>query len=395
MRHRLKHRKKVIEMLESVRFLKELLQINSVNPPGNEELVARAIAEKLQENGIEYTIRPLGPNRAYLVATLKGKGNKKSLVFSGHMDTVPPGDIPWEHEPFKAEEVEGVIYGRGASDMKGGLAALTMAMIEIAHSGVALEGDLVLAATAGEEVDSLGARAMVEDGVLKDAGAMIIGEPSNGEIFVAHKGALWIEVLSYGKTAHGSMPELGINAIDNMVTFINALSNKFKFNYKEDTLLGGPTINLGTISGGVRTNVVPDMCRLQIDMRTVPGQNHQEILSDIKGLLKEIEGSSNAKFDLNILNDLVAVGTSIENPLIQLALSTAEELFNREYKSKGVRFYTDASTFVPGLGNNLPVLIYGPGNETMAHKPNEYVEVSKYVDSIKFYKEVALRYLGA
>lgn len=381
-------------MSEAINFLKELLNINSVNPPGNEEEVARKISDKLKENGIESTIRQLGPNRAYLVARIKGKGNKKSLVFSGHMDTVPTGDMPWEHKPFDASEINGYIYGRGSSDMKSGLAALTMAMIEIAKSQVTLEGDLVLAATAGEEVDCLGAKAMIEDGILNDAGAMIIGEPSNCEIFVAHKGALWIEVVSYGKTAHGSMPELGINAIDNMNTFINVLYDKFKFNYIEDTLLGGPTINVGTISGGVRINVVPDMCKLQIDFRTVPGQNHKEILSDITKLLKEIECNSNAKFDLKILNDLVAVRTPIDSPIIQLALATADELFKHEYKPKGVRYYTDASTFVLGLKHKLPVLIYGPGDETMAHKPNEYVEVSKYIDSIKFYKEVALQYLG-
>lgn len=380
-------------MSEAMNFLKELINTNSVNPPGNEEEIAKIIAKKLKENGIESTLRSLGPNRAYLVARLKGKGTKKSLVLSGHMDTVPTGDIPWEHEPFDAKEVNGCLYGRGTSDMKSGLAALAMAMIEIAKAKVTLEGDLVLAATAGEEVDCLGAKAMIEDGVLKDAGAMIIGEPSNGEIFVCHKGALWVEIVSYGKTAHGSMPDQGINAIDKMNVFINALYSKFKFKYKEDAMLGAPTINLGTISGGVRTNVVPDMCRLQIDIRTVPGQNHQEILADIKKLLKEIEGTSDAKFDLNILNNLVAVGTSVEDPLIKIALSTASELFNREYKPKGVRYYTDASTFVPGLGNKLPVLFYGPGNETMAHKPNEYVETSKYLDSIKFYKEVAMRYL--
>lgn len=380
-------------MQEAISFLKDLLQINSVNPPGNEEQVADAIAQKLHENGIEYKIRPLGPNRAYLVARLKGKGRKKSLIFSGHMDIVPTGDIPWEHEPFSAEEVDDCIYGRGASDMKSGLAALTMAMIEIAKSHVPLEGDLVFAATAGEEVDCLGARAMIEDKILNDAGAMIIGEPSNNEIIIAHKGALWIEVISYGKTAHGSMPEQGINAIDNMHVFINVLNNKFKFKYEEDSLLGGPTLNFSTISGGVSTNMVPDMCRLQMDIRTVPGQKHQEILSDIKALLKEIESYSNAKFELKVMHDLVAVGTSINHPLVQLALSTADELFQSENKPKGARFYTDASTFVPGLGNNLPVLIYGPGKGTMAHQPNEYVEISKFIDSIKFYKEMAVRYL--
>lgn len=382
-------------MSEAIKFLKDILNTNSVNPPGNEEKVAKILAEKLKENGIESTIRPLGPNRAYLVARLKGTGKKKALVLSGHMDTVPPGEIPWDYDPFDAKEVDGLLYGRGSSDMKSGLAALTMAMIEVEKSNVTLEGDLVLAATAGEEVDCLGARAMVEDGVLNDAGSMIIGEPSNGEIFVCHKGALWLEITSYGKTAHGSMPDLGINAIENMNVFINALHNKFKFKYKECTLLGEPTINLGTISGGVRTNVVADLCKICIDIRTVPGQNHQEIISDIKDLLKKIENTSNARFDLNVLNDLVAVSTPVEEPLIQLALSTANDLFNRKYEPKGVRFYTDASTFVPGLGNNLPVLFYGPGNETMAHKPNEYVEINKYLDSIKFYKEVILRYLGS
>lgn len=380
-------------MTEEVRFLKELLSINSVNPPGNEEQIAKIIAKELKKNGIESTIRSLGKNRAYLIARLKGIGNKKSLVFSGHMDTVPPGEIPWEHDPFAAEEIESSIYGRGASDMKSGLAALIMAMIEIAKKGVSLEGDLVLAATAGEEVDSIGARTMIEDGILKDAGAMIIGEPSSSEIFVSHKGALWLEVVSYGKTAHGSMPDQGINAIENMNAFINVLHNKFKFKYKEDSLLGGPTLNLSTISGGVKTNVVPDVCKLQMDIRTVPGQKHEKIISDIKLLLDEVQKSSNAKFELKVLSDLMAVETPIDHPFIQLAQSTANELFHREYKLKGARYYTDASIFVPGLGNNLPLFIYGPGEETMAHQPNEYVEINKYIDAIKFYKEMALQYL--
>ncbi|AYD39682.1 M20 family peptidase [Clostridium fermenticellae] len=380
-------------MQEYISFLKELIKIDSVNPPGNEEKVARVIADKLKKNSIECKMRSLDSNRAYLIARLKGKGHKKSLIYCGHMDTVPPGDISWKHQPFTAEEVNNCIYGRGASDMKSGLAALTIAMIEIAKSKVTLEGDLVLAATAGEEVDSLGARVMIEDGILNDAGAMIIGEPTNNKIVVAHKGALWIEIISYGKTAHGSMPDQGINAIDNMNIFINTLNNKFKFKYREDILLGIPTINLGTINGGVRTNVVPDMCSLKIDIRTVPGQKHQEILHDIEVLLKDIEQNSNAKFDLKVLNDLASVGTSKEDSLIKLALSAANELFNSEHDVNGVRYYTDASVFVPKLGNNLPVLFYGPGNETMAHKPDEYVEIDKYLDSIKFYRELAVRYL--
>jgi len=380
-------------MTEEVSFLKELLITNSVNPPGNEKKVAEIIAKKLEENGIECNLRSLGPDRAYLTARIKGNGNKKSLAFSGHMDTVPPGDIPWDYDPFGGQEVDGKLYGRGASDMKSGLAALAMAMVEIAREGIPLEGDLVLAATAGEEVDTLGARTMIEDGVLKDTGAMIIGEPSNNELFIAHKGALWLEITSYGKTAHGSMPDQGINAIVHMNTFINALHDNFKFKFKEDKLLGGPTMNFGVISGGVNTNVVPDVCRLQIDMRTVPGMEHREIIADITSLMKEIENGSTARFDLKVLNDLMAVGTPAEDELIKLAKSVSEEISGTERQLKGVRYYTDASTFVKGLGEGLPVLIYGPGVETMAHKPNEHVEISKYLEAIKFYKKVALEYL--
>ncbi|WP_343216244.1 ArgE/DapE family deacylase [Clostridium frigoris] len=374
-------------------FLKDLLRINSSNPPGNEILVAMAIAKKLRESGIESTIQSVGNNRANLVARIKGLGHKKSLVFCGHMDTVSVGEIPWEHEPFGAEEIGGRIYGRGSSDMKGGLAALIMAMIEVSKSGITLEGDLIFAATAGEEVDCIGANTMVADGSLSGAGAMIIAEPSGGEIFVTHKGALWLEVISYGKTAHGSMPEHGINAIDNMTCFINALHDKFKFKYKEDILLGGPTLNVATISGGVQANVVPDMCKLQIDIRTVPGQDNQEIISDIKVLLVEIQADSNAKFDVKVFNDKVALKNKSDDQFIKLALETATELFGSEYKGKGVTYCTDASIFVPSFNNDLSVIVCGPGEETQAHKPNEYVVTSKYIDSIRLYKEIALRHL--
>ena len=356
-------------------------------------MVAIAIAKKLRENGIESTIQSVGDNRANLVARIKGLGHKKSLVFCGHMDTVSVGEISWEHEPFGAEEIGDRIYGRGSSDMKGGLAALIMAMIEVFKSGITLEGDLIFAATAGEEVDCIGANTMVAEGILKGAGVMVIAEPSGGEIFVTHKGALWVEIISYGKAAHGSMPEHGINAIDNMNYFINALHHKFKFKYKEDSLLGGPTLNVATISGGTQVNVVPDMCKLQIDIRTVPGQDHQEILLDIKLLLAEIESSYNAKFDVKVFNDKVALKNKSDDQFIKLALNAATELFGREYKAKGVNYCTDASIFIPSFNENLSVIICGPGEETQSHKPNEYVKTSKYIDSIRLYKEIASRYL--
>lgn len=163
--------------MEAIQLLKEMLQLKSVNPPGDEEPVANLIASVLQLNGIAAEVKTLDRNRANVVARISGSGTKQSLVFSGHMDTVPPGDIPWQFDPYEAVEHEGKIYGRGASDMKSGLAAMVMALVEIAKSGVKLQGDLILAATAGEEVDCLGAHAMVKNGLLDGVGAMVIGEP--------------------------------------------------------------------------------------------------------------------------------------------------------------------------------------------------------------------------
>lgn len=379
---------------EAVDFLKDLLQTKSVNPPGNEEPVARKIAAMLQGAGVEAETRSIEPSRANVVVRIPGSGAKKSLVYSGHMDTVAVGEVPWDFDPFGAEEHEGRIYGRGASDMKSGLAAMVVAITEVSRSGARLQGDLILAATAGEEVDCCGARALVEEGLLEGVGAMAISEPSGGEIFIAHKGALWVELTCYGKTAHGSMPEHGINAIEHMNALINALRGDFRLRYERHDLLGEPTMNLGVISGGTQPNVVPDVCRLRIDVRTVPGQDHREILNDIQAVAQEIETNTPAKFGLTVLNDKPSVSTSADEEIVGTAVRTLDDLSEKRPQPSGARYFTDASVFVPGAGNGLPVIIYGPGEANLAHQPNEYVEVSKYLDAITFYKELAFSYLA-
>lgn len=380
-------------MNDSIKFLKNLICLDSMNPPGNELFVSQVIAEKLKYAGIEYQIYNFDHNRAYLLAKIKGETSKNSLAFVGHMDTVPIGEIPWKFNPLGSIESDGKIYGRGASDMKSGLAALVMAMIEVKNSTKTLKYDLILAATAGEEIDCIGAKLIDYDKALKDVGIIVIGEPTNGEIVIAHKGALWIEITSFGKSAHGSMPELGINAINNMILFINALNSQFKFNFDYDNLLGEPSLNIGTIYGGKRTNIVPDKCVLQIDIRTVPNQSHEKIIAEIKNIIDEIENNYQSKFELHVINNLISVKTPSNHPTIHLALNVANRLFQRKFIPKGVRYYTDASIFASSINKNTPILIYGPGNEECAHQADEYVEVDKYLSAIEFYKEFALEFL--
>lgn len=381
----------VVNEERAIKFLQDLIQIESVNPPGNELGVAEAIAGHVKNPGLSCEIKPFSKNRANMIVRLEGKDSSRPpLIFNGHLDTVPIGDNLWEHPPFSGNMVDGKIYGRGACDMKGGVAALIEAMICLKEAGEELEHDVIFIGTAGEEVDCVGAKMMVEEDILKKAGAMVIAEPSNGRVFTAHKGVLWLEIKLFGKTAHASMPDQGINAIIHMSELIERLK-KFTFYAEEHGLLGKPSLTVSTIEGGVKTNVVPDQCRITLDIRTVPGMKHEKIIHQISELLEELKAEiKNFQPELNVLNNLPALENMKNDSFVRLCLEVNQELYNMKPEEKGANYYTDASIFFPQL--KLPTVIYGPGNEKLAHQPNEYVEVKKYIQAIEYYVELARRY---
>lgn len=382
-----------IDRQDAARFLQDLVRINSVNPPGNEKEVAEAIAKRLTGSGLEVVVDDLGGNRANLMVSLAGSADQeKVLVFSGHFDTVPPGSLPWEFGPFSGEVVGNRLYGRGTTDMKAGVAAMVLAMEALQRSGIKLKGTLRFIGTAGEEVDGYGAKEVIRRGQAQDASAMIISEPTSNQAVVAHKGALWLEIKTYGKTAHGSMPDQGINAILAMNHFLNAIA-QYEFSYQEHPVLGKPTLNVATIQGGVKTNVVPDQCILTIDIRTVPGQSHAEIVADLQKLLAGSCETVGATGELQVLNDMSYIATSPDDPFIQLSQKTTEKYFNHRLIPQGANYYTDGSVYGPAL--NIPILIMGPGEPTLAHQPNEWVDIEKYLDSIRYFMAIAVEYLEA
>jgi succinyl-diaminopimelate desuccinylase len=276
---------------KAVQFLQSLIQTNSINPPGNELETADKIAQYALEAGLEADIKILTENRANVLIRLPGYDSKNcpALLFSGHMDTVPVGNQPWQVDPLSGEKIDGKIYGRGTSDMKGGIAAVIEAMILLKESGNPFKGDIVFAGSAGEEVDCCGAQALIEDHLLENAGAIIIAEPSNGKVFSAHKGALWLEIETFGKTAHCSMPNEGVNAVLHINELINRLKEyQYEFTQKH-RLLGEPSLVNSTINGGVSTNVVPDHCKITVDIRTIPGVDHSQVIDDIHNILKSLE----------------------------------------------------------------------------------------------------------
>jgi succinyl-diaminopimelate desuccinylase len=381
----------LIDQDELVRLTAESLRINTVNPPGNERPLAEFFAEKMEELGLDVYLRPIGENRANVVGILRGNGKKKALLYNGHLDTVPPGDVRWEHDPFSGAIVGNRIYGRGASDMKSGLAAMIIAAAALKRANVELAGDLVIAGTAGEEVDSVGAKALLGDEKLPAIGAILIGEPSGNELYIAEKGALWLRVVALGKTAHGSMPDTGVNAILHMKEFMDQLCS-YEFKFQNHPLLGAPTMNIGTIRGGIKTNVVPDSCEITIDIRTVPGMSHSAIIEDFKAIIEKLkENIPELNMTIEVENDRPPVGTDKDHEFVKLAIKVGEGVFKKALVPKGVNYYTDGAVFVPEM--NLPFLILGPGEAGLAHQPNEYVEIDKLLKAAEFYAAFAVEYL--
>jgi succinyl-diaminopimelate desuccinylase len=373
----------------AIPFLQELLRIDSTNPPGNEQRIAQVLANRWERIGLPGKITRLEENRSNFEVRLKGKG-EKTLFFCGHMDTVSPGAKPWDYSPFSGEWVENRLYGRGASDMKSGLAAMMLAMEELYLSGATLHGDLVFLATAGEEVDSCGARHFFENIGMTNVDAIVIGEPTNEKVVIGHKGALWLEIVTYGKTAHGSMPEQGINAIDHMSNVIE-LIQRYKLAWRvEKPPLGRGSMAITQIGGGIQTNVIPDQCYIRVDIRSVPPNSHEQLLLELQQQLSELQKNvPGLQVECRKLLDRSAVLTDVDSPIIQDALKI-KGLTNQD--CFGVSYYTDAS--VLNSSSSIPTLIYGPGDEKLAHQPNEWVDVGAYLRSIAFYRELAVRFLG-
>ncbi|RYM02739.1 M20 family peptidase [Sporolactobacillus sp. THM7-7] len=372
---------------DSVAFLQDLLRIDSTNPPGDESILRDKIRQRALLLNLETEVQSVNKDRANLIVKLKGNGNKPSLIFCGHMDTVGVGRSRWTFDPFSGEISEGKMYGRGASDMKSGLAAMLEAMGRIRKNSRGHEfGDLILVATVGEEVDCLGAKHAVKTDVFDRAGAMVIAEPSNREVVITHKGALWLKITTYGKTSHASMPEYGINAVDGMSKIMALLNENFFSLDKKNKLLGRPTINIGTIRGGIQTNVVPDQCEMTVDIRTLPEMDHQQILSHLERKIDEL----GIRYKIDVLHDLAPLDTKPNNDFVKKAVSVNEQITGRKSSPQGINFYTDGSIICQHKA--FPIVIYGPGERELAHQPNEFVEVDKYLQSIDFYVRLTEAY---
>jgi succinyl-diaminopimelate desuccinylase len=377
----------------AVALTRELVRVNTTNPPGNETPVIELLRARLQ-GAFETTVvpYPVGDNRSHLVARLRGTGERPGVLFSGHVDVVPTGGVAWSVDPFGGEVRDGRLYGRGSCDMKGGVAALVVAADEIARSGARLQGDLVVAVTADEERNCLGAEELVKEPLFEGLGCAIVAEPTSLGLFIAEKGALWVEVTFFGKTAHGSMPGLGANAVAAAADFIVRWETRYRTDEPVHPLLGTPTLNPGVIEGGVKVNVVPDRCVLQLDMRTVPPLDHAGLVGQIRETLAEVGADRpGVRAEVSFLSDRPPVSCPTDSALALVLAEAVRDVAGRDVTPGGVPYCTEACIWVPQLG--IPAVICGPGDPGMAHQPDEFVETAELEMAAEIYRRAALKLL--
>ncbi|EAE2473627.1 ArgE/DapE family deacylase [Listeria innocua] len=378
-----------MERERKIQILKDIVNIDSTN--GHEEQVANYLQKLFAEYGIESEKVQYDVDRASLVSEI-GSNDGKVLAFSGHMDVVDAGDVSkWKFPPFEATEHGGKIYGRGATDMKSGLAAMVIAMIELHEEKQKLNGKIKLLATVGEEVGELGAEQLTQKGYADDLDGLIIGEPSGHRIVYAHKGSINYTVKSTGKNAHSSMPEFGVNAIDNLLLFYNEVEKFVKSIDATNEILGDFIHNVTVIDGGNQVNSIPEKAQLQGNIRSIPEMDNETVKQVLVKIINKLNKQENVNLELIFDYDKQPVFSDKNSDLVNVAKRVASDIVKEEIPLLGISGTTDAAEFTKAK-KAFPVIIFGPGNET-PHQVNENVSVENYLEMVDVYKRIAIEFL--
>ncbi|WP_431919916.1 M20 family metallopeptidase [Amycolatopsis tucumanensis] len=355
--------------------------LTAVDTVGHGETAAlEVVAPLLRDAGFRLEVFEHEPGRGTLVAEWETGHDVPPLCLSGHVDTVPLGGAPWQHDPFAGETDGDRVYGRGVSDMKAGVAAIVTAAVTVARSRPRRAG-LRLVLTAAEETGSQGARFVADR--LGPSGPLVITEPTANAAFHGHKGALWLEALATGVTAHGSMPHLGDNAVVKLAAAVSRLA-EYRFGVEPHPVMGPPTLNVGTFTGGLNTNSVPDRAVATVDVRTVAGQDHAALLETLAAV---------AGVEVRPLIDLPPVWTDPGDEWAASAAAIVREVTGAGGEVATATYFTDASVLTPALGG-VPTLICGPGEPEQAHVTDEWCSITRLAESVEILTRVCAGWCG-
>ncbi len=371
--------------------LTTLVSTRSENPPGVEKEVADITAEMCEEMGLDVSLYEGAPGRPSLVARWEASPGP-TLGYCSHIDTVPIGDTAlWGKDPLGASIEGSTLHGRGACDAKGPIASALEAVAILRDAGVDLAGTLELELVADEETMGFKGTGYLVDEKIISPTVAIVGEPTSLRIVRAQRGASWVRITTRGTAGHGSAPERGVSAIRHMAAIIGTLEETLPD--VEHPVLGGPSISVGTIHGGVKVNIVPASCAIEVDRRSIPGETKESVIASIEAaieLARKVHPDIDAEVEVLFSADPFEIPES--SRIVQEVASAVGDATGREPVLTGFRGASDAR-FIADTG--AEVVLCGPGDIALAHTARESVDLDEVTTGALAYAVAFARLLGA
>jgi succinyl-diaminopimelate desuccinylase len=395
-----------VDVNQVIELTQQLVQIRSVYEPGksSEQTVAEFITELLRSKGLKPLVETVVPGRPNIICDWSGEkfnaSTHKTLMFEGHTDVVTEGDASaWTYPPFEAQIIDGKLYGRGSADMKAGVAAALCALDAIRSVAPELPGRIRFGIVCDEEGMMTGIKHFIEQGHANEVDGAIVCEPEENEICLFQKGAMRVSVTFTGVMAHGAMPYAGVNPIAALSGFIEKVKDLQRLEHSrlgEHEYLGlpwfTPTIIKSPLTGEAQHNVMPEGAYLALDIRTVPGQDHDEILKQLNEFARGLEQSTpRLKIEVDCFESRPWTETPKDNLIVKAVESAYPFIFNQQPKYGGVPGATDG-TFLHAWAN-VPIVTIGPGLRTIPHQRDEYVGLEDVVQSARLYAATAIYFL--
>ncbi|WP_249870516.1 M20 family metallopeptidase [Oceanobacillus saliphilus] len=387
-----------------IQLTRELVKIPSVyrenDPTGNETEVASYVANYLNQIGIETHIEEVVPGRPNVIGIVDSGKPGKTLLFEGHTDVVTAGNREaWKYDPFGAEIVDGRMYGRGTNDTKGNLACMITAVQSILLDKEEFTGKIILCIPCDEEGLMLGIKHFIKQGWADGVDGAIICEPEENQVCIAQRGAIRLQVDIFGKMAHGAISWSGINPNWRLARFIvelEKLEKEEQERYGEDPFLKWPSITPTIIQspfkGEAQINVIPDHCMLTLDIRTIPAQNHDDLLQKIDSIVDRLKAEdADFRSELTVIDNRPPTLTAKDDPVVQAIYEAVQGVTGKTPIYNGVPGATDG-TFLHVHG--IPIVTIGAGDREVPHQLNEYVDIEELAETTAIYREAALLFLN-
>ena len=404
---------------ELIELTAELVKINSVWDPGagtSEQAVAEKVALWAQSQGFKVQINQVAAGRPNIIISGPPGSKTRTLMFEGHTDVVTPGDVSaWQYDPFGAEIVGRRMYGRGANDTKGNLAAMLIAMKALKNAQIELSGSVVGGVLCDEEDQMLGVRDFIKKGHADKVTAAVICEPQDGMICTSQKGAVRAAYLITGRMSHGAMPLSGLNcapAIARLVDGLHRLEQEAAAAFGSDRHLGWPsftpTVIQAPAAGAPQLNVMPREARMLVDIRTIPRQSHQNVIADLKVLARDVTEKIREHYrqyddqlDLKRIHDLTVRVDILTDRPCTLTDATEPIVKAADWATRSVTAAAPVYAGVPGATDgtflwsekNIPIVTMGAGDREVPHQINEWVDLDQLIETSKIYALTALHYL--